>query len=115
MRTAALPVFDGKRVPAGEISITEEQVREAIGQYDVEYPLNDYPRSDEKPHIKTWFEHARYKHAIRYQRRCCPPKLILWYAIGRGSKAKYRFMGGPTTNGVLRRLGFEVVDKSLCR
>ena len=110
MKTANLRVYR-------DLQITDEQVRSGIALYDREYPLNDYPRTKERPHVKTWLENDTYVYAIRYGGKCYPPKHILWSAIGPGSKGMYRFMGGGRpgrANWVLERLGFEVVPKSEC-
>jgi len=112
VKTANLPAYNRDRESIGDLQITDEQVRNAIALYDSEYPDNDYPRTSESPHIKTWLENNNYDYALRYEGRCYPPKKILWLAIGPGSRGKYRFKGGKrTANRVLRELRFEVIPK----
>ena len=117
MKTANLKVYNRSREPIGDLPITDWQVRSAIALYDRECPLNDYPRANERPHVKTWLENNNYVYAIRYEGKCYPPKHILWSAIGPGSEERYRFMGGGRRGGanwVLERLDFEIVRKSEC-
>ncbi len=117
MKTANLKVYNRNREPIGDLPITDWQVRNAIELYDREYPLNDYPRTNERLHVKTWLENNNYVYAIRHEGKCYPPKHILWSAIGPGSQERYRFMGGGRpgrANWVLEGLGFEIVPKSEC-
>ena len=117
MKTAILKVFSRDRRPIGEVQITDDQVRRALERYDRGYPSNDYPRTRERPHIKTWLENRIFKFAIRHKGRHYPPKLILRLAIGTGPQAGYRFFGGGRpgrANWVLEKLGFEIVPKPGC-
>jgi len=117
MKVANLKVYNRNREPIGDVQITDGQIRSAIALYDREYPLNDYPRTNERPHVTTWLENAIYVYAIRFRGKCYPPKHILWSAIGPGSEERNRFMGGGRrgrANWVLERLDFEVVPKSEC-
>ena len=114
MKTANLKVFDRERRPIGEVQVTDEQVRRALARYDREYPSNEYPRTRERPHVKTWLENRSYKYAIRHRDRYYPQKLILRLAIETGPRAGYRsFDVGRAGNvrRVLEKLGFEIVPK----
>jgi len=115
VRIANLRVYNRNREPVSELQITDEQVRNAIALYDSKYPSNDYPRTDDRPNVKTWLENDNFDYAIRYRGKCYPPKKILWYAIGPASEGKYRFMGGERrANKALQELGFEVIPKPGC-
>ena len=117
MRTANLRVFDKDRRPIGVQVVTDAQVRRAFEIYDSRWPSNDYPRTSETPHVKTWFENQAFKFAVVYAGRCYPPKAILRLAMGRGPVEGYHFFGGGkpgNANWVLQVLRFEVVHKSEC-
>jgi hypothetical protein len=114
MKTATLKLFDRDDRPIGEVQVTGAQVRRAIARYDREYPANDYPRTRERPHVKTWLENRSYKHAIRYRDRYYPQKLILRLAIEAGLQARYRSFDvgrAGKVHRVLEKLGFEIVPK----
>jgi hypothetical protein len=118
VKTAKLRVYDRDGESLGELDVTDVQVREAIAKYEREYPLNDYPRTPGRPHVKTWLENKAYKYALRYKGQCYPPKEILRLAIGRRLGAGFRFHGGSGSgkaNGVLEDLGFTIARKSVCR
>ena len=114
MKTANLKLFDRDDRPIGEVQVTDAQVRRAIARYEQEYPANDYPRTRERPHVKTWLENRTYKYAISYGDRYYPPKLVLRFATGTGPQSGRYFSGGGragNANWVLKRLGFEIVPK----
>lgn len=118
MKTAQLRVHASGRRAVGTVTITDAAVRAAIAQYDIQYPENDYPRTETSPHIQTWFQNSTYTFAIRYEGECYPPKPILRLAIGSGPQEGYVFYGGSSrgnANWVLEQLGFDVVDKYECR
>ena len=118
MKTAQLRVHDSGARVAGTVTISDGAVCAAIAQYDLQYPENDYPRTDSSPHIQTWFENSTYTFAVRYEGKCYPPKPILRLAIGSGPQEGYGFYGGGNrgnANWVLKQLGFDVVDKDECR
>jgi len=117
MKEAMLKVYSRNREPIGERRITAQQVRRAIKEYDRQYPANDYPRTGEGSHSKTWFENKTFVFALRYRGKCYPPKPILRLAIGSALGEGYRFFGGSRpgrANWVLAELGFEVILKSQC-
>jgi hypothetical protein len=114
MKTANLKLFDRDDRPIGEVQVTDAQVRRALARYDREYPANDYPRTRERPHVKTWLENRNYRHAIRYRGRHYPQKLILRLAIESGLQAGYRSFDvgrAGKVHRVLQKLGFEIVPK----
>jgi hypothetical protein len=114
MKTATLKLFGMDGRPIGEVRVTDAQVRRALARYDREYPANDYPRTRERPHVKTWLENRAYKHAIRYRGRHYPQKLILRLAIESGLQAGHRSFDvgrAGKVHRVLEKLGFEIVPK----
>jgi hypothetical protein len=118
MRVGLLHIYDADEKPIGTQTITDERIRSALKAYDDMHPFNDYPRTDDHPHHKTWLEHKKYKYAIRYEGRCYPPKAIIRLAIGSALARGYQFGGGEgtgRTNWVLRRLGFEIIPKLQCK
>ena len=78
--------------------ITHQDVLKALDEFDAEYPNpNDYDR---------WREKHTYHWAINQKGRFYPPKYILSLATGVDTND---FSGGETTNGPLRRLGFDII------
>ena len=117
MPTAHLKIYRNGAL-IGDEPITEKQILDAIEQYDREYPLNDYPRTDEVPKAKTWFENQNYDYALRYRGKCYPVKYILRVAISPSDPDEVAgFYGGwesGKANHVLEALGFDVIPKSEC-
>ena len=114
MRSARLRIYNRRREPIGETEITERQVLEAMERYDSECPLNDYPRTDQRRHIKTWLQNGNFDFAVRHSEGLYPPKHILRSIIDPGQTRGLRFIGGVgkgDTNSVFEELGFEVVPK----
>ncbi|HEY0738940.1 MAG TPA: hypothetical protein VGD69_28740 [Herpetosiphonaceae bacterium] len=118
MRTTILKIYNN-RTHISDIEITDQQVRDAIEQYDREYPANDYPRTSSRAHIKTWLENQKFDFALRYDGKCYPPKYILHLVIAaeQPGLAAHFYGGGDAgnTNSVLEALGFEVTSKIGCR
>lgn len=117
MKTSNLRMYQNRSF-IGEQPITEEQVRAAIRQYDREYTVNDYPRTDVRSRVKTWFENQQYNFALRYDGKCYPPKYILRLAIAPDHPDDVDvFYGGGqqgNANWVLEKLGYEIIPKSEC-
>jgi len=86
-------VFLGQTVSRG-------RVLDALTQFHRKYPDTNAYRS--------WLDDGKYLYAILYRGNLYAPKRIL--AMARGVPVT-RFGGGEQTNSVLRRLGFEVIDK----
>jgi len=118
MKTAQLRVRTDGSKAVGTVTITDAAVRAGIAQYDALHPQNEYPRTEDKPHVKTWFQNDTYKYAIRYQGSCYPPKEILRLAIGRGPQQGCTLAGGRNPGSaitVIEELGFEIISKQECR
>ena len=113
MKTASLRIYGREGGSIGWLQVTDAQILNAIERYDSEYPFNDHPRTDERPHIKTWLENQTYTFAIKRKGKCYPPKHILRLAI----EEDCLFYGGGqpgNANWVLENLGFEAISKSEC-
>lgn len=76
--------------------IARQHVLDALKEFDVAYPDAE------------WLDDDKYKYAILYEDKLYPCKRILSLASGFDVS---EFSGGDQTNNVLRRLGFEVIDK----
>ena len=82
----------------GEPVIRQRIIR-ALKRFDSEYPdTNDY---------RSWLENRVYKYALQYEGKLYPPKPIV--RLARGCD-RLDFEVGEAFR-VLRRLGFEVIDK----
>lgn len=82
------------------IRIDRQAVLCAMSDFDSEYHgTNDY---------RSWLEKANYKYAIAHAGRLYPCKHILSRASGIPTSL---FNGGSQTNGILERLGFQVILK----
>ena len=88
------------RSSASHESVSKDSVLAALRRFDREYPSSDS--------YDNWLNKGNYKYALRHSRKLYPPKLILSWITGANRED---FNGGPQTNSVFERLGFQVIDK----